>query len=166
MGASHANMRLAPTPSVYYAESIVRCTLAQAWEAMLDYQSWNPTFVGAQVIPVKGEPRTQGEVVLISKRLTDLKGEPLPEFFAETVRVVQHRHIVWYVYPKDREGFRNFVDFCISEAAGGVRFSIQYYEQDLVSGELLVEHRNNNTATLEQSAAAFKTYCESQFQRA
>src|SRR5262245_58205337 len=106
-------------PTVYYAESLVNCTLRKAWKIMLDYQSWNPTFAEAEVIPVRGEPSTEGELVLIRKSLTDVKGEPLPQFYAETVKVVPDRRIVWYVYPKEGDAFRNFVDFGLTEVAAG-----------------------------------------------
>jgi hypothetical protein len=149
------------TPSVYYAESEVECTLAKAWEILLDYPAWNPTFAGAQVSTVKGAPRTEGEVVLIRKPLLDVKGEPIPEFYAETVKLAPQRHIVWYVYPKAGEDFRNFVDFGLAETAHGVRFNIYYYEQNLLSGELLEKQRRDYAAALQHTANTFKAYCES-----
>jgi hypothetical protein len=146
-------------PSVYYAQSVVRCPLTKAWETLLDYEAWNPTFVGAHVVPVRGEPRTEGELVLIRKSLTDVKGEPL-EFYAETVKVSPQRHIVWYVYPKEGQAFRNFVEFGLAEAFSGVQFDIRYYAQNRLPAQLLIQERNATAAILRDSALAFKRYCE------
>lgn len=148
------------TPSVYYAEILVNCTKEKAWKAMLDYQAWNPTFIGAQVTPVCGKPGTEGEVVRIGKQLSDVNGDPLPEFFAETVKVVPERHIVWYVHPKEGDAFCNFVDFGLVEAGGEVKFQVLYYEQNRLSGSVLLRQREQFEATLLAVAAAFKSYCE------
>jgi hypothetical protein len=148
------------TPSVYYSEILIDCPIDKAWKFMLDYEAWNPTFVGAEVVPVKGKARTEGELVLIRKSLKDIKGEPLPEFYAETVKVVPHRHIVWYVYPKGTGDFRNFVDFGLSEEPSGVKFSVYYYAQNRIAPELLSKEREATQKIHGELAAAFKKYCE------
>jgi hypothetical protein len=146
-------------PSVYYAQILVDCPLARAWEILLDYRAWNPDFVGARVIPVSGKHRTQGEVVLISKPVV-MDGEPLPEFFAETAKLTPHRRVVWYVYPKSEESFRNFVDFALDELPSGVRFNIDYYEQIRLAREAIKKHREEFEKSLHDCALAFKRYCE------
>jgi hypothetical protein len=148
------------TPSVYYGESLVRCKIDYAWKVMLDYQAWNPTFVGAEVMPVRGDYRTEGELVLIKKSLSDVHGEPLPQFYAETIKVVPRRNIVWFVYPVEGDDFRNFVDFGLLEGPAGVTFRIDYYAQNRLSGDLLLKERTQSQATLQHTADAFKEYCE------
>jgi hypothetical protein len=148
------------TPSVYYAESVVNCGIEKAWKVMLDYQAWNPSFVGAEVTSVSGQARAEGEIVMIKKQLIGANGEPLPVFYAETVKVVPHRHIVWYVYKKQGDSFRNFVDFGLSEAPSGVRFNVYYYAQNQISAELLIENRRQSEVSLQNLATAFKRYCE------
>jgi hypothetical protein len=160
------------TPSIYFAESWVQCPLDFAWEVLLDYEAWNPTFVGAQVQPVKGERRKVGEIVLIKKQLTYANGEPLPEFYAETVAVIAPRRIIWYVHPAAGHSFRNFVDFGLSEVDRGVRFNINYYAQSARYGELteqqrqaLQQERLQSVQSLQHTADAFKQYCEARLSR-
>lgn len=152
---------LAWAPSVYYVESFVSCSLRKAWELMLDYRAWNPSFADAEVTRVSGEPNTVGEIVLIKKSLLDVTGEPLPEFYAETVKLVPFNHIVWYVYPKAGDSFRNFVDFGLAESPGGVKFYIDYYAQNPLSGELLAKERQQSESGLRDLTLAFKNHCES-----
>jgi hypothetical protein len=158
---------LAWTPSIYFAESVVRCPLDYAWKVLVDYQKWNPTFIGAQVQPVRGEWRKPGELVLIKKQMETSSGEPLPEFYAETVVANEPHRIIWYVYPITGQQFRNFVDFGLSEVAGGVRFSINYYAQIQRFGELTVQQqqalekeRAQGTQDMHLLVDAFKKYCE------
>ncbi len=146
--------------SIYEAQSLVTCSLPDAWRSLLDYQSWNPSFADSEVVTVKGAPRTEGEVVLIKKKLLDVTGAPLPQFFAETVRLVPSRQVVWYVYPKDGDSFRNFVDFRLSETSEGVRFEIHYYAQDRLAEDLLRKQRREYQRFFDNLAFAFKKYCE------
>lgn len=148
------------SPTVYYAETYANATAERAWALMLDYQAWNPSFVGAEVLHMDGVHRAEGEVVLIRKRLIDVDDTPLPEFYAETVKVVPYRNIVWYVYRKGGDGFRNFVDFGLSEEASGVRFRVSYYAQSQFVGELLIKQRLEREATLKTLVIAFKSRCE------
>jgi hypothetical protein len=146
--------------SVYYATIAIDADLAQAWRKLLDYQSWNPTFAGANVTPVGGDFQSEGEQVLIRKLLSDAKGDRLPDFYAETVKIVPQKHVVWCVYPKEGDGFRNFVDFGLSDVSPGVRFDIYYYEQNHLSGEDLAKHRVESQEGFDKLALAFKQYCE------
>lgn len=150
------------SPSVYYAEIFVNSTIARAWDLMLDYQAWNPSFVGADVLRMNGAHRSEGEVVQIRKRLIDVDGTPLPEFYAETVKVVPYRNIVWYAYRKCGDGFRNFVDFGLSEDASGVKFRVSYYAQSQFTGELLLKQRLEREETLKKLVIAFKSCCEAE----
>lgn len=154
------------TPSIYFAESVVRCPLDYAWKVLVNYEKWNPTFVGAQVRPMKGEWRRPGELVLIRKREIG-SDDPAPDFYAETVVAIEPRRIIWYVYPVEGHEFRNFVDFGLSEVASGVRFSINYYAQSPRHGELaqgqqetLEKARAQGTQDMQHLAEAFKKYCE------
>jgi len=147
-------------PAVYYAEVKVNCPLEKAWKILLDYEAWNPTFIGAQVVPVQGPRRAEGELVLIEKSLSNTNGEPLPAFYAQTIKMVPRSHIVWYVYPKEGEAFRNFVDFGLTEARSGVGFNIYYYAQTVTSGDLLIQQRKDSEAMMQTVALAFKKYCE------
>jgi hypothetical protein len=147
--------------SVYYAESVVNCSLEKAWTVLINYRAWNPTFADAEVALVHGQRSTEGEVVLIKKSLKDAAGEPSPEFYAETVKVVNQRRIVWYVYPRKGQAFRNFVDFGLTAASSGVKFNIQYYAQEQLPQELLIKNRKEYQAGLDHLAIAFKSYCES-----
>jgi hypothetical protein len=150
------------TPSIHYAESYVACSLQQAWNLVLDYPSWNPSFVGAEVIPVSGPRGGEGEVVQIKKQLKAVTGDSLPPFYAKTVKLVPLRHIAWYVYPMegDAETFRNFVDFGLSEVAQGLRFSVNYYAQARLTADLLSKQRAERDASLGRLVLAFKRHCE------
>jgi len=154
------------TPSVYFAEILVQCELEHAWRVLLDFEVWNPTFVGSRVTPVAGNARSEGERLLISKTYSDPKGERFPEYYADTVKVVPSRRIVWYCYAKEgssyhdqRDPFRNFVDFGLTEEPAGVRFAICYYEQNRQSGEVLSRERAFMQSALDQVVAAFREYC-------
>jgi hypothetical protein len=147
--------------SVYHAESLVHCSLDHAWNVMQDYEAWNPSFVGATVRRVSGEPRSEGEVVLIRKLGTEVTGEESPDFHAVTVKWVPSSRLVWYVYPVTGRSFRNFVDFGLAEVPDGVRFTINYFAQDALSGELLDQQRKGYEEFLPVLARAFKAYCES-----
>jgi hypothetical protein len=146
--------------SVYHAECVVECNLATAWEKLLDYVSWNPTFAGAKVVPISGEYRKEGEVVLIKKSISTVSGEPLSAFYAETVKVVPSRRIVWYVYPIEGELFRNFVDFSLAETPTGIKFAISYYEQTHLTEDLLSLQRTELPKIARRVTLAFKQYCE------
>ena len=148
-------------PSVYRTESLIKCSLQTAWRCLLDYPQWNPSFRGAEIIAISGNPRSEGEVVLIRKPITDVTGAPLPEFFAETVKLRPQEQIVWYVYPKDGISFFNFVDFRIGEFGSRVKFDINYYAQDLLPIELLLRQREEYTQFFCELAEAFKAFCES-----
>lgn len=155
------------TPSIYFAGAVVQCSLDYAWQVLVNYEAWNPTFVDAQVRRVRGERGKPGELVLIKKHLVDTSGAPLPEFYADTVVAIAPRRIIWYVYPVAGHLFRNFVDFGLSEAGFAVRFSINYYAQSARYGELtplqqeqLNREREQSELDLQNSADAFKKYCE------
>ena len=155
------------TPSVYYAASIVKCRPEHAWRMLWEYPRWNPTFVGASVTPVRGAARSEGELVLVEKTLPDSQHDAYHAFYSETVKVVRGRRIAWYVYPKEegtyhnqRDAFRNFVEFVLTEEFAGVRFSIGYYAQTCLSGKLLLAERNSMEPLLQDIAEAFRDYCE------
>src|SRR5882672_7461797 len=97
--------------SAYFADRLVDCALEKAWIALLNYQAWNPHFAGVDITRIRGNPSSEGELVLIKDRIPYVKGEDPPEFYAETVRVIPHTSIVWCVYSKVGDAFRNFVDF-------------------------------------------------------
>lgn len=148
-------------PSVYYAESVVNCPLNHAWRALLNYQAWNPSFAGAQVTHTHGEQGREGEIVQIQKSIMDASGKPWPEFYAETVKLVPQRHVVWFVYSKAGDLSRNFVDFGLEPATSGVKLSIQYYALNPLAGEALAAQRRQMEAALGELATAFKNHCES-----
>lgn len=149
------------SPSVFYVECLIECSIEHAWPRLLDYEAWNPSFVGAQVEPVYGAPQSEGEVVLIKKTVPRADGKLSPEFYAETVKVVPSRRVVWYVHPKEGNAFRNFVDFSLTEVSNGVKFNVCYYAQHPLSGESLRIERIGGEAALHTYAQAFKKYCES-----
>jgi hypothetical protein len=135
--------------------------LEKAWKILLDYEAWNPTFAGAQVVSIRGRWRTEGELVLIKKSLAGIDGQSLPEFYAHTIKIVPRRHIVWHVYPKEGEDFQNFVDFGLLAEGSGVRFTINYYALSAeVEEDRLAEENRAREVTLRSVASAFKTYCE------
>jgi hypothetical protein len=146
--------------SVYYAEIVIGCELERAWERMLDYEAWNPSFQGAQVHRVRGEARAEGELVLIKKAIVDSAGNPWPEFYAETVKLVPQSHVVWYLYPKEGDAMRNFVDFELTAISSAVRFNIDYYAQSRVTGEALSRERKEMQAALNDLTLALKRHCE------
>lgn len=148
------------SPSVFFVECVITCPIEHAWKCLLDYKAWNPSFVGAQVIPIRGAPSSEGEVVLIRKKVPRPDGKMSPEFYAETVKIIPYRRIVWYVHPKDGNTFRNFVDFGLTEVANGVKYNVCYYAQHPLSGEALKIERMGNEDALPKYAQAFKEYCE------
>jgi hypothetical protein len=148
-------------PTVYYARSQLRCSLAHAWDCMISYEAWNPSFADAEVIRVRGNPREEGGLVLIRKTIPGLDGQPMLPFYAETVKVERPRHFVWYLYPKDGDSLRNFVDFSLLEsAAGGVEFHIQYYAQNRLTVDWLRKERQAMVSALDDLTAALKKYAE------
>jgi hypothetical protein len=154
-------------PSVYFADILVKCNLDHAWEKLWEFEQWNPTFAGAQVTSIKGAAKGEGEIIGVSKKIADPDGEPFPEFFCETVKVVPGRRVVWYAYAKEghkyqgqTDPFRNFIDFGLTEELGGVRFNIYYYAQNRLSGQLLSTERGFMPPLLKDIAAAFRKYCE------
>jgi hypothetical protein len=153
--------------SVYFADIFVKCKLDHAWKRLWEFERWNPTFAGAQVTSIKGEARGEGEVILVSKRLSDPAGEPFPEFYCETVKVVPGRRVVWYAhaekghkYQGQTDPFRNFIDFGLTEEPGGVRFNIYYYAQNRLSGNALSAERAAMSPLLQDIVAAFRKHCE------
>lgn len=150
---------------MYYADVFVRSSLKPAWQALLNYEAWNPTFVGAQVEPVRGIRGSEDELVLISKKVPGHAA--LPRFYAQTVKVIPGRRIVWYVHATDeqayqgqKDAFRNFVDFGLTEESGGVRFSVAYYAQNRLAGDLLASERESMDPSLREMTAAFREHCE------
>jgi hypothetical protein len=168
MKESNSQDALDWTAAVYFDETVVHCDIATAWEILVDYEAWNPTFVGAQVTRIEGTPRSEGERVRIHKTYSDPLGDAVPEFYAETVKIVPGRRIVWYCYAREghtyqnqKDPFRNFVDFGLTELpSGGVRFAIFYYAQNRLSGESLSREREFMRSTLLGSVTAFRDYCE------
>lgn len=149
------------SPSVYFFEVDIALPLKQAWEKLIDYQSWNPTFAGARVTPLAGSPRTEGEVVLINKNVPYDDGKPRPEFLAITAKVVPYSHIVWYIYPTQGHNFLNFVDLQLTETPTGVKYNVNYYAQTIAAdeNELAAERAKTNKA-LGDLALAFKRHCK------
>jgi len=147
--------------SVYFADIAVHCSLERAWLALLDYQAWNPHFLGSKVTPICGMRGCEGEVVLIKDNSPYVTGEAPPEFYAETIKVLAPRRIVWRVYPTQGRAFCNFVDFGLSEtSAADVRFAVSYYEQLVLPADLLESHRTESETIYRQLALAFKAHCE------
>jgi hypothetical protein len=147
-------------PSAYYAESIVHCSLEHSWKVLLNYQAWNPSFAGAKVIRVQGEPNREGEIVRIQKAITDSSGKTWPEFYAQTVKIVPYHHVVWHVYSQSGDPSRNFVDFTLEPATSAVKLRIGYYALNPLWGEALDTQRREMDAALRDLAVAFKNYCE------
>lgn len=150
------------TPSVYYARSVIACPLDIAWQHLLSYETWNPAFRGAQVTRISGHPREEGELVLI--QTLDQTGAALPAFYARTVCLVPHRHVVWFVYPKLGSSFRNFLDFGLIELPSGLQFDVCYYTHDKLSADALIQQRREFQIGMDTIATAFKAYCEADCQ--
>jgi len=155
-------------PSAYFAATVVKADRDYAWRALLSYERWNPSFVGAQVTRLRGSPGTEGELVLISKTVSEQQGEAFPPFYCETVRALPGHRIVWYVYAKERHSyrgyedpFRNFVDFGLMELPDGLHFTIAYYAQNRLAPDNLSQERGFMQPLLDDIATAFSKYCES-----
>ncbi len=149
------------TASYYFTAVDVHLSLDLAWEKLLNYRAWNPSFEGATVTVISGSPNTVGERVLIGKTSELMDGEPVPQFYAETI-VLDHRRrqVVWYVYPTRGRLFRNFVDFRLVFQGDVVRFEISYCEQNQLEGAALHAHRIAYDADLQALAHTFKAHCE------
>jgi hypothetical protein len=148
------------TASAYFADCRVMCPLEKAWTFLLNYRHWNPHFAGVDVTAIRGNASSEGEIVLIKDRVPYVKGEEPPEFYAETIRVIAPHRIVWCVYSKDRDAFRNIVDFRLSAECDGVTFNVSYYEQLRLSTELLPAHRTESQTVYEKLVGAFREFCE------
>jgi|RhiMethySRZTD1v2_1073278.scaffolds.fasta_scaffold02151_11 hypothetical protein len=144
--------------SVYYARSIVRCDPLSAWEILLSYEAWNPSFATAQTSRIHGTARCEGEIVRIVA--CPPGGDPQPAFYAETVKLVPQQHIVWHVYPEEGDSFRNFLEFGLSPRPEGVQFDIRCYARERMSADALAKHRSDTETGLQGLALAFKEYCE------
>jgi hypothetical protein len=127
---------------------------------MIDYEAWNPSFAGSEIIPVEGNRDEEGGLILIRKSHRDKVGEPIPEFLCETVKIVPGKSIVWYVYPTSGNLFANFVDFSLAEVDGRVKFKIHYYAQDGIPRDGLSEMRSTSQQEFAHLADCFKDYCE------
>lgn len=143
---------------MYHADAIVHCDQQRAWESLLDYQAWNPGLAGARVQRIAGRCGEEGEIVVI--QAVAASGEPFPAFCAETVRLIAPHHLVWYVYPREGDQFRNFLHFALARAGQALQFDIYSYARDQLSGELLMQQRQASQASTRMLAGAFKTYCE------
>jgi len=144
--------------SVYFAESTIELDVVRAWPLMLNYPAWNPAFVGGQVTRIRGRPSSEGELVLI--KLRDSSGAWAPSFYAKTIKVTTHRHIVWDVYFADGSAYHSFLDFGLNEIPHGLRFSICCYERNQRHGLSLREHRKEYANSMHSLAAAFERYCK------
>lgn len=160
MNARASDALPAWTASAYFADGSVNCPLDRAWAFLLNYRAWNPHFAGVDVTAIRGNASSEGELVLIKDRVPYVQGEEPPEFFAETVRVIAPRRVVWCVYSKDGDAFRNMVDFSLSRAREGVTFNVSYYEQLRLRAELVPAHRGESQIVYEKLVSAFKEYCE------
>ncbi|BBE35278.1 hypothetical protein [Sphingosinicella microcystinivorans] len=154
-------------PAVFQAESHIQTDMDTAWRKLLDYEAWNPTFAGATVTRVEGEPQAEGESVRITKTYHDPKSPPFPPFYADTVKLIPGRRVVWYCYPERGEeyhaqadAFRNFVDFSLSEDGVGVRFNINYFAQFRLTGAALSQELGVFQNGLHELASAFRDFCE------
>ena len=144
--------------SMYYAASVINCDQQRAWDLLLDYRTWNPGLAAAQVEHIAGRRGEEGEIVAI--KAVSASGESLPEFCAETVSLVAPRHLVWYVYSRGGDSFRNFLHFSLSPSDADVQFHIYSYARDRLSGEALVLQRRASEAGTQLLATAFKDFCE------
>jgi hypothetical protein len=145
---------------VSFADILIDCSLQPAWMHMLNYQAWNPNLIGAIVTPVRGNPQEEGGIVLIKRVSTDAQTPAPAAFYAETIRLVAPRHIVWFAYPEEGDAFRDLIDFALCEVASGVQFTISYYAQTESTGNMLSTQRNDRETNLRQLAVSFKVHCE------
>lgn len=150
-------------PSVFYIEGVVAAPIGRAWELLIDYQGYNPTFEGATVTLVEGVRDTEGEVVVIEKVDHDT-GIAAPPFYCKTAKFqppVDGRpaHIVWYLWD-DADEMRNFVDFGLHQDARGVVFSINYYAQGRQTGDALAASRAGLAAFLPELVGIFQRHAE------
>jgi hypothetical protein len=150
-------------PTVLYREGLVEAPIERAWELMIDYQGYNPTFEGATVTLVDGERGAEGEVVLIQK-VDHETGAPARPFFCRTAKLIPPApgtpaHIVWYLWTDDDE-LRNFVDFGLRQDERGVVFSISDYTQDRLEGEALARSRDGLASFLPLLIAIFQKHCK------
>jgi hypothetical protein len=145
---------------IYYAEIGVAAGLDEAWEALVDYQSWNPSFASAITTTVRGDPRETGGIVHIAER--DEQGMTINSFFAETARIRPGRGLAWFVYPPVGEAFRNYLDFELVPDGESVQLQVRYYAQlrtPLEPEEAAVRTAEGDTAYLEL-ARSFRDYVE------
>ena len=154
-------------PSVYFAESLVRCDIGMAWRILLDYTTWNPSYAGATVTRIEGAAGTEGELVLISNNWSYAERTGFPPYYARTVKLVPGRRVVWYCYAKEglafqdqQDPFRNFVDFGLTPEGGGIRFLYSYYQQTRQTDEAITRERQFLGQKLQATAHAFRDYCE------
>jgi hypothetical protein len=154
-------------PSCYRNEVHVNCSLELAWETLLHYPKWNPTFVGATVKRVRGSFGQEGELVLINKELLkDVHGNRLPQFYAETIKVIPQKKLVWLAYPEEGLAFCDFVDFELTKTDSGVRFVYCSFAQNQLPESLIEQQRARAQATYLSVVNAFKAYCENAAQAA
>jgi hypothetical protein len=147
--------------SFYHASADIDRPADTIWEALLDYQKWNPSFQGARVTRVDGGSLALGGRVLIEKTSEYLDGELVPQFYAETVALDRLRyHVCWYVYPLEGNLFRNFVDFRLVPQGEKTQFEIFYYEQNQLKGADLEKHRLAYAEDLRNLANDFKLHCD------
>jgi hypothetical protein len=142
--------------SIYYAAIDIDTEIDRAWDLLVDYEAWNPSFAHAIVTTRTGERGAEGEVVHIDER--DAAGTRVSEFYAETTRIVPGRRIAWFVYPLDGEEFRNFIDFELVPREGGVTFEIRYYAQ--VRGVPDTDDQRPGDRVYADLALAFKEHCD------
>jgi hypothetical protein len=98
---------------------------AQAFDWMIDYTAYNPTFAGSNVERVRGEQYAEGEVVAISKLADD--GSPQTPFLCETAKFVPGERIVWYLSSPEADTARTYTDFSLRDTPEGVLFEINYF---------------------------------------
>ena len=150
------------TASSYYVTVQVECPLDSAWEHLINYRAWNPSFQDAVVEHLGGTTNAAGGRVLIRKTAEFMDSQRVPDFYADTLILDSNRHqVVWYVSPTVGRMFRNFVDFrlaLLSEKR--VQFEISYYEQNQLTGAALDSHRIAYEADLKDLANAFRSHCE------
>jgi hypothetical protein len=144
-------------PTVHYVEGVVEAPIGRAWDLMIDYQGYNPTFVGATVTLLEGEPGAEGELVLIEKVDHDTGAAATP-FYCRTAKVIPESHIVWYLWD-DADELRNFVDFGLHEDERGVVFSIHYYAQGRLAGDDLARSREQLVTFLPDLVGIFQKHC-------